>query len=69
MLGHMSPRRRQLDNAVRAYLRELGHRGGKAGGKRGGQSRMSNLTAEQKSALGKKAAAARWKKKATQKHA
>jgi hypothetical protein len=35
---------------------------GRLGGKKGGQSRMAALTPEERSKLGKKAAAARWKK-------
>jgi hypothetical protein len=34
---------------------------GSAGGKIGGKSRMAKLTKEQRRALGRKAAAARWK--------
>jgi hypothetical protein len=55
------PSAREIQDALRAHLRALGSKGGK----RGGPARMSNLTAEQRSALGKKAAAARWKKKRT----
>ncbi len=36
---------------------------GRKGGKKSGAARMEKLTAEQRSALAKKAAAARWKKK------
>lgn len=35
---------------------------GRRGGLKGGKARMEGLTAKQKTALGKKAAAARWKK-------
>jgi hypothetical protein len=35
---------------------------GRLGGKKGGRARMSKLTAEERSKLGKRAAAARWKK-------
>lgn len=35
---------------------------GRLGGKKGGKARMSTLTAEERSKLGKKAASARWKK-------
>jgi hypothetical protein len=43
-------------------MREMGKKGGKAGGKKGGKSRMAGMTPEQRSALAKKAAAARWQK-------
>jgi hypothetical protein len=46
---------KQLDNHVRAYLRRLGSRGGKA--------RAEKLSAAEKSEHGKKMAAARWAKK------
>ena len=36
---------------------------GKLGGKKGGPARAAKLTKEQRSAIAKKAAAARWKKK------
>ena len=36
---------------------------GAEGGKKGGKSRMASLTAEQRRALAKKGAAARWAKK------
>ena len=39
----------------------LGSLGGKKGGSKGGKARMEALTAEQRSELGRKAAAARWK--------
>jgi len=51
----------QLQAALKDYMRSLAAKGATLGGK----ARMSNLTAEEKSALGKKAAAARWKKKRT----
>jgi hypothetical protein len=56
-------RPKALDSAL-AYFRAWGAEGGKIGGK----SRMAKLTIEQRRALAKKAAAARWakaKKKAT----
>jgi hypothetical protein len=43
---------------LRAHFSKLG----KKGGKKGGKARMAEMTAEQRSALAKKAAAARWKK-------
>jgi hypothetical protein len=39
------------------------------GGLKGGKARAASLTAEQLTAIGKKAAAARWAKKATKKKA
>jgi hypothetical protein len=42
------------------FFREQGKRGGKIGGK----ARAESLTSEQRSAIAKKAAAARWRKKA-----
>jgi hypothetical protein len=35
---------------------------GRLGGKKGGKSRMAALTSEERSKLGRRAAAARWKK-------
>jgi hypothetical protein len=46
-----------------AEIKEYFQREGAKGGKKGGKSRMAGMTAEQRSALAKKAAAARWKKK------
>jgi len=43
-------------------MREMGKKGGRAGGKKGGKARMASMTPEEKTALAKKAAAARWKK-------
>jgi hypothetical protein len=51
-------RPKALDAAL-AYFRAWGAEGGKVGGK----SRMSKLTLEQRRALAKKAAAARWSKR------
>jgi hypothetical protein len=42
----------------------LGRLGGKAGGRKGGKARMAQLTAEEKSALGKLAAEAKRRKRA-----
>ena len=39
-----------------------GHQTARLGAKKGGKSRMAALTPEERSELGKKAAAARWKK-------
>lgn len=50
------------ENAVSKYLAMIGRKGGKASGK----SRMRNLTAEQRVAVAKTAAAARWAKPVTQ---
>ncbi len=51
-------RPKALDAAL-AYFRAWGAEGGKKGGK----SRMSKLTVEERRALARKAAAARWAKK------
>ena len=48
--------------AVSKYLAEIGRKGGKASGK----ARMEKLTPEQRVAVAKKAAAARWAKPVTQ---
>lgn len=45
---------------LRAYMKELGRRGGEASGRK----RMENLTDEQRSAIALKAARARWEKRA-----
>ena len=42
----------------------MGRKGGKAGGRKGGRARMAALSAEERSALAKKAAQARWGAKA-----
>jgi hypothetical protein len=47
-------------DAVRKYLSQLG----KKGGQKGGKGRMAGMTAAQRKALAKKAAAALWSKKA-----
>ena len=44
-----------------AAIKEFFQREGSKGGKKGGKSRMASLTPQQRSELGKKAAAARWK--------
>ena len=49
--------------ALRRHLSKLG----KKGGPKGGKARMAALTAKQRTALAKKAAAARWKKAAERK--
>jgi hypothetical protein len=51
--------RRKDPNAV-----ALGRKGGKKGGPIGGRARMGALTPEQRTALAKKAAQARWGKRA-----
>jgi hypothetical protein len=51
---------------IKKYLSEIGQRGGLKGGK----ARMDSLTPEERTALAKKAAEARWgKKKAAKKRA
>lgn len=49
--------------ALRRHLSKLG----KKGGLKGGKSRMAALTAKERTALAKKAAAARWKRAAERK--
>jgi hypothetical protein len=49
--------------ALRRHLSKLG----KKGGQKGGRARMATLTAKQRTALARKAAAARWKKAAERK--
>jgi hypothetical protein len=51
--------KKKLPDAIKEYFQREGAKGGKKGGK----SRMASMTPEQRSALAKKAAAARWKKK------
>jgi len=48
--------------AVREYLRALGTKGGKAAAGRGAKVRFEAMTAQERRALAKKAAAARWSK-------
>jgi hypothetical protein len=50
-------------DVVSRVMREMGKKGGKAGGSKGGKARMESLTPEQRKALARKAAAARWGKK------
>jgi hypothetical protein len=62
----MASRRAQLEAAMRTTMgkyADLFRAWGSEGGKIGGKSRMSKLTKEQRRALAKKAAAARWAKK------
>ena len=44
---------------ISAFMAEMGRKGGKIGGKR----RMQTLSAEERSAIAKRAARARWKEK------
>lgn len=53
----------KLDPKVRDAFRAFGRIGGKKGGPKGGKTRMAALTPEQRRALAKKAAAARWGRK------
>jgi general stress protein YciG len=48
-------------------MREMGRKGGKAAGGKGGKARMAALTPEQRKELAKKAAQTRWAK-AKKKH-
>jgi hypothetical protein len=52
-------KKRPLSKEALKYFQDEGRRGGKVGGKR----RAESLTSEQRSAIAKKAAAARWGKK------
>ena len=47
-------------------MRELARKLGRRGGKKGGPARRDKLTLEQRSAIAKKAAEARWAKKRQQ---
>jgi hypothetical protein len=47
---------------ISEIMREMGRKGGKAAGGKGGRKRMAALTAEQRKALARKAAKARWEK-------
>jgi hypothetical protein len=49
------------ETTVSRVMAEMGRRGGKAGGPKGGKARMAALTAKQRKALARKAALARWK--------
>jgi hypothetical protein len=53
----------KLDPKVREAFRAFGRIGGRKGGPKGGASRMAQLTAAERRALAKKAAAARWGKR------
>jgi len=55
--------RRSPPKAVRDYLRDLGRRGGEAAAGAGAKVRFAKMTAEERRALAKKAAQARWAKK------
>jgi hypothetical protein len=46
---------------VSRVMREMGKKGGKAGGPKGGKARMDSLTTDERKKLGRKAAAARWR--------
>ena len=56
-MGQMA--KKKMPAALREYFRAEGSKGGKIGAKR----RLEKLTAEERSAIAKKAAAARWKDK------
>jgi hypothetical protein len=53
---------RKPPSAVREYLRALGTKGGKAAAGRGAKVRFEAMTPQERRALAKKAAAARWRK-------
>src|SRR5579872_1674489 len=50
----------RLSKAARKVLSDLGRIGGKKGGSKGGRARWAPLTAEQRSAIARRAARARW---------
>jgi hypothetical protein len=58
-MGKKVRKKMKLPASVLAMFRKVGAEGGKIGGPK----RMSGLSPEEKSALGKTAAEARWKKK------
>ena len=47
---------------ISKVMREMGRKGGKAAGGKGGKKRMAALTPEQRKDLARKAAQARWAK-------
>jgi hypothetical protein len=51
------------ETTVSRVMAEMGRRGGKAGGPKGGKARMAALTPKQRKALARKAALARWQGK------
>ena len=55
------PTKAQVQAALREYMRELGAKGGKLGGR----ARARRLTADQRRASARKAAQARWAKPRT----
>jgi hypothetical protein len=48
---------------ISRVMRQMGRRGGKIGGPKGGKARMAALTPEERRELARKAAAARWSKR------
>jgi hypothetical protein len=63
MLESPGMAKRSPSKAVRDYLRDLGRRGGEAAAGAGAKVRFAKMTAEERRALAKKAARARWAKK------
>jgi hypothetical protein len=49
-------------NLISEVMREMGKKGGKAAGGKGGRKRMAALSPEERKALASKAANARWAK-------
>ena len=49
-------------NLISEVMREMGKKGGKAAGGKGGRKRMAALSPEERKALASKAAKARWAK-------
>jgi hypothetical protein len=62
MIESLSVAKRRPSDAVRQYLRELGRRGGKAAAGAGVRARYAAMTSEERRALARKAARARWAK-------
>ncbi len=52
----------ELPENIRKVFVEFGRIGGKKGGSKGGKTRTAKMSAEERRALGRKAAQARWKK-------
>jgi hypothetical protein len=54
--------KKKISDTVREYLRQLGAKGGRAAAGRGAKVRFEAMTPQQRRALARKAAAARWGK-------
>jgi hypothetical protein len=51
--------KREIQAALREYMKQLAAKGAR----RGGKARMASMTAEERAAFGRAAAAKRWRKK------